>query len=39
MKYRITTLLLLFLLPFGLVAQEKQNNFEIALERTVREAF
>ncbi|MBQ0128724.1 MAG: S41 family peptidase [bacterium] len=30
MKYRITTLLLLFLLPFGLVAQEKQNNFEIA---------
>lgn len=30
MKYRITTLLLLFLLPFGLLAQEKQNNFEIA---------
>ena len=30
MKYRITTLLLLFLLPLGLVAQEKQNNFEIA---------
>ncbi len=30
MKYRITTLLLLFLLPIGLVAQEKQNNFEIA---------
>ena len=30
MKYNIPTLLLLFLLPFGLVAQEKQNNFEIA---------
>lgn len=30
MKYRITTLLLLFLLPLGLAAQEKQNNFEIA---------
>ena len=30
MKYRITTLLLLILLPLGLVAQEKQNNFEIA---------
>ena len=30
MKYGITTLLLLFVLPFGLVAQEKQNNFEIA---------
>ena len=30
MKFRITTLLLLFMLPFGLMAQEKQNNFEIA---------
>ena len=30
MKFRITTLLLLFALPFGLMAQEKQNNFEIA---------
>lgn len=30
MKYRITTFLLLFLLPIGLAAQEKQNNFEIA---------
>lgn len=30
MKYGITTLLLLFALPFGLMAQEKQNNFEIA---------
>ena len=30
MKFGITTFLLLFLLSFGLVAQEKQNNFEIA---------
>ena len=30
MKFRITTLLLLFALSFGLMAQEKQNNFEIA---------
>lgn len=30
MKYRILTLVLLLALPFGLLAQEKQNNFEIA---------
>ena len=30
MKYKVLTLLFAFVLPLGLLAQEKQNNFEIA---------